>query len=316
MCLIHLLLPGMLLCLGHAAQAQLPYPNSHFMEVGGLRIHYQHARVTGQSQKGRVLLLHGFACSTFSWRKTIPALTATGYEVVAVDIPPFGYSSRPRRHNLSFSAQADLLWQLLGSLPAATGDETWHLAGHSMGAGTAGAMAASRPALTRSVVYVDGLVFNSGKGPLHSLQWLMRPPSLSWLVGLFGQHLVISRRHVKHVLSRAYGYPAGSAEVAAFLKPLKQKGTARAVIDLFAYAQPTFSYNTDSIRSPGLIIWGERDLIPLREAYALQNKLLGVPLETLPGAAHCPMETHEVPFNEILINFLNQSPSKIPSESK
>ena len=295
--------------------AQAPYANSHYMGIDGLRIHYQHELPQQSARKGRVLLLHGFACSSYSWRKILPTLSAAGYEVLAVDMPPFGYSSRPRRHNLSFSAQADLLWRLLDSLSGGSG-EGWHLIGHSMGAATVGAMAAARPERTRSVVYVDGIVFDSGKGTLHHLRWLMRPKPITWAVSLAGQWIVISRKRVKHVLNRAYGYPAEKADVAAFLGPLRQRGTARGVIDMFAYAYPTFAYTTDSIRSPGLIIWGERDLIPLREARALQNKLLGVDLVTIPEAAHCPMETHSEAFNAILTGFLDQFSSNMPSESK
>lgn len=297
------------------AFSQQPYPNSHFIEIDNLNIHYQHSPISDTPQMGKVVLLHGFACSTYSWRKNIPALVQAGYEVVAIDIPPFGYSDRPKEQNLSFSAQAELVWRVLDQISTA-GDNNWHLVGHSMSAATVGAMAVLRPEQTTSVAYVDGIVFNSGKGPLHSIQWLMRPKALVWPVSWFGQWVVISRKRVKTVLSRAYGRPATREEVAGYLEPLRQKGTARSVIDLFAYARPVFPYSTDSIRSPGVIIWGERDLIPMREARELQNQLIGVDLISLPGAAHCPMETHTEVFNEVLLQFFEQVQSNISSESK
>lgn len=297
------------------AFSQQPYPNSYFIEIDNLRIHYQHSPISGTPQMGKVVLLHGFACSTYSWRKNIPALVAAGYEVVAIDIPPFGYSDRPKERNLSFSAQAKLVWQVLDQIPTA-GESNWHLVGHSMSAATVGAMAVLRPQQTTSVIYVDGIVFNSGKGPFHSIQWLMRPKALVWPVSWLGQWIVISRKRVKTVLSRAYGRPASQEEVAGYLKPLRQKGTARSVIDLFAYARPVFPYSTDSIRSPGLIIWGERDLIPMREARELQNQLIGVDLISLPEAAHCPMETHTDIFNDVLLRFFEEVQSNMPSESK
>ncbi len=295
--------------------SQQPYPNSHFIEIDNLNIHYQHSPNSGTPLMGRVVLLHGFACSTYSWRKNIPALVEAGYEVVAIDIPPFGYSERPKERNLSFSAQAEIVWQVLDQIPVA-GENNWHLVGHSMSAATVGAMAVLRPEQTTSVIYVDGIVFNSGKGPFHSIQWLMRPKALVWPVSWLGQWIVISRKRVKTVLSRAYGRPASREEVAGYLKPLKRKGTARSVIDLFAYARPVFPYSTDSIRSPGLIIWGERDLIPMREARELQNQLIGVELVSLPEAAHCPMETHTDIFNDVLLRFFEEVQSNMPSESK
>ncbi|KAL9187415.1 hypothetical protein ACHAXT_001518 [Thalassiosira profunda] len=44
-----------------------------------------------------VVLVHGFGCSTFYWRKTVAALTKAGYEVVALDLLGQGMSAKPSR---------------------------------------------------------------------------------------------------------------------------------------------------------------------------------------------------------------------------
>ena len=40
-------------------------------------------------------LIHGFGASIGYWRKNIPALAATGYQVFALDLLRFGASSKP-----------------------------------------------------------------------------------------------------------------------------------------------------------------------------------------------------------------------------
>ena len=42
-----------------------------------------------------VVLLHGFGASMYSWRHTLPALTAAGYRVIAFDNRGFGFSAKP-----------------------------------------------------------------------------------------------------------------------------------------------------------------------------------------------------------------------------
>jgi pimeloyl-ACP methyl ester carboxylesterase len=51
-------------------------------------------------EKGRaagvpVVLVHGTAAWSELWRGTIDALAAAGFHVIALDMPPFGFSDRP-----------------------------------------------------------------------------------------------------------------------------------------------------------------------------------------------------------------------------
>ena len=41
-----------------------------------------------------VMLFHGTAAWSELWRQTISALTAAGFRVIALDLPPFGFSDR------------------------------------------------------------------------------------------------------------------------------------------------------------------------------------------------------------------------------
>ena len=99
--------------------------NSRFVEAGGLRWHVQ---VAGQ---GPVLLLaHGTAASTHSWRAMLPLL-APHFTVVAPDLPGHGFTAMPPdARGLSLPGMAGALAALVRTL----GVEPALAAGHSASA--------------------------------------------------------------------------------------------------------------------------------------------------------------------------------------
>ena len=90
--------------------------------VGGLGIHFVHARATGPALP--VVLGHGWPDSFWRYTKVIPLLTDPGahgadpadaFHVVVPDMPGFGYSDRPAVA-LDSIAVADLWAELMGQL--------------------------------------------------------------------------------------------------------------------------------------------------------------------------------------------------------
>ncbi len=75
---------------GTASPERLADPDSRFIEVDGLVVHY---KIAGQGSPA-ILLLHGFGASVFSWREVMEPLSWYGM-VVAFDRPAFGLTSRP-----------------------------------------------------------------------------------------------------------------------------------------------------------------------------------------------------------------------------
>ena len=76
-------------------------------ELGTLRIHYLDE---GPRDGEVILLLHGQATWSYSFRKMIPILTAAGYRVVVPDMVGFGRSDKPADWNAhSFQKQVDWL---------------------------------------------------------------------------------------------------------------------------------------------------------------------------------------------------------------
>ncbi|MDX2288942.1 MAG: alpha/beta fold hydrolase [Hyphomicrobiaceae bacterium] len=86
------------------------WPNrgaSRFVESAGLTWHIQE---TGQGP--RLLLVHGTAASTHSWRGLLPLL-ARRYNVLAPDLPGHGFTTAPPKSRLSLPGMAHDLGALL-----------------------------------------------------------------------------------------------------------------------------------------------------------------------------------------------------------
>ena len=75
---------------GTVPPQQLADPDSRFIEINGLAVHYKQL---GQGQP-TFILLHGFGASLFSWREVMAPLADMG-TVVAFDRPAFGLTARP-----------------------------------------------------------------------------------------------------------------------------------------------------------------------------------------------------------------------------
>lgn len=75
---------------GTVPPEQLADPDSRFVEINGLQVHY---KIAGQGQP-TLVLLHGFGASVFSWREVTEPLSEIG-TVIAFDRPAFGLTERP-----------------------------------------------------------------------------------------------------------------------------------------------------------------------------------------------------------------------------
>src|SRR5258705_10197011 len=87
--------------------------HSHFVEVDGVRVHYQEA---GHKTAPPLVLIHGFASSTLVWSKVFLSLAEAGFRVIALDMFGHGYSSKPRFGEYTIDGQARYIMRLLDRL--------------------------------------------------------------------------------------------------------------------------------------------------------------------------------------------------------
>mgnify|MGYP006281185305 FL=1 len=131
----------------------------------------------GTGSAGTVVLLHGIPTWSYLFHRTIPALVAAGYRVVAPDLLGHGFSDRRDCFDRSFQDQARMVLALLSQL----GLSRVHLVGHDTG-GAIGLILAieqahciDRLVITNSVCYdrFDDDMLDFG----HPMRWKPRPVS-------------------------------------------------------------------------------------------------------------------------------------------
>jgi alpha/beta hydrolase fold len=84
-----------------ATRDELAPANGRLVETSSGRIFLQEKGPAGGVP---VVLVHGTAAWSELWRGTIDALAAAGFHVIALDMPPFGFSDRPGDYTRSRQA--------------------------------------------------------------------------------------------------------------------------------------------------------------------------------------------------------------------
>ena len=300
-----------------------PYSGSGFMDLDGLSLHYRVFMPLDMVLRGKVLLIHGYLGSTYTWRNVQENLTAYGYMVVSVDLPSFGYSDRVDGE-CTMQGVVDRLWALLreidGRLRESDDEDEykgsyarWNLTGHDLGAAVAESMAVDDANGVQSLTFVSG----DGEGPSEgALSYAMLyPPAGKWM-SIYLRQFVFTEEGIRAFLQTAYRREPTDEEVYAHLFPLRISGTSDSVLHYLN--APSIAATSGAERfAKGVAevadrvdvyaIWGEEDGAMAERMPGLAGRYPDVKLYAIPEAGHSPMETHHEEFIRILIAYLRDS---------
>ncbi|MCE9661175.1 MAG: alpha/beta hydrolase [Burkholderiales bacterium] len=293
-----------------------------WVEVGDSRLFVQE---WGPRDGPVLLLTHGTGAWSGTWFELPDALAAAGWRVVAVDLPPFGFSvSSSRTGELDYSrpAQAARLLRLIESLGGA-GEIT--LVGHSFGAGPALEAAVRDSSHLRRLVLVDAALGLGPAGEAPSCSPL--PAWASWMFG---------RRDVRAALiSGSATYPDFTASllgtfvhrkdavtperVAAYQVPMRRFSYGADLGD-WAYAfanagcEPAASLDPQKLTAwsrggpPVVLVWGAADTItPIAQARALMRWMPEAILVELPDLGHIPHIEDPAAFGAALLGAVGRA---------
>ena len=268
--------------------------------IDGDRVAY---RVAG---KGPVLLLvHGMAGSSLTWRHVMPAL-ARRFTVLAPDLLGQGQSDKPRGE-YSLGAYANTLRDLMDAL----GHERATVVGQSLGGGVAMQLAYQFPERCERLVLVN----SGGLGREVTLYLRMLTlPGFESLFPLFcspplrdaGDRVAAWLRRAGRrstpagqEIWRSYASLADAESRRAFFRSLRD------VIDFRGQAVSALGRLHRAAQLPTLIVWGAQDpFIPVSHAVAAHEAIPGSRLEIFDGVGHYPHCEAPERFVEVLVDFL------------
>lgn len=284
---------------GTVPPEQLADPDSRFLQIDGLTVHY---KISGSGHPGMVLL-HGFAASTFSWREVIEPMSHWG-TVVAFDRPGFGLTERPTRWTgpspYSPEAQADLTIQLMDVL----GIKRAVLVGNSAGGATALLTTLKYPERVEALVLIAPAVYIDNGVP----DWarpLLETPQIRHL----GPLLVRSIRHWGLTLARsAWHDPTKlTPEIEeGYTRPLRAENWDRGLWEVVRASRPLrLERRLAEIQKPVLVVTGDNDrIVPPEHSIRLSREIPGGRLVVIPQCGHVPQEECPEPFLRAVEAFL------------
>jgi pimeloyl-ACP methyl ester carboxylesterase len=280
---------------------QLADPDSRFVELQGIEVHY---KIAGQGDPVLVLL-HGFGASIFSWKKVLAPLAQEG-TVIAFDRPAFGLTERPmpgdwtEQNPYSPEFSASLVIALLDEL----GVERAILVGHSAGGTIAVLTALTYPERVEALVLEDPAIYGGGGFP-GWIRPLLRSPQLRRIGPLL---LRSFPEQGEKTIVQAWHNPSQLAEedFAGYKKPLQAQNWDRALWELAA-AQSALNLpdRLEQIQFPVLVLTGDNDrLVPPENSVRLAEELANAELVIVPECGHIPHEECTQAFLEAVTAFL------------
>lgn len=247
-----------------------------------------------------LVLVHGVAASSFSWRLNFAEI-ARHFRVYVPDLANLGYSVRVRGLNASLSATAHRLTQFMDMAGLASAD----IVGSSYGGSVVMQMAALAPHRLRRMVLI------SPANPFAGQYERVLRFYLSFLGGVF-------MRCVPFLPARAWNYGIGrmyadASRMAAgtgigYARPLRQRGTAKFILAILK----TLAADIEALREklpgisrvPTLLIWGDSDRVVELDSGLKLKEALGAEMAIIKGVGHLPYEEMPEEFNAVLLRYL------------
>jgi len=301
-----------------------------FVRTGDVRIFVQE---DGPTDGPPVVLIHGTGAWSEIWRGTMHALAGAGYRAIALDMPPFGFSTRPTSADYSDSAQARRILVTLDSL----GLKHVTFVGHSFGGRPTMEATFMAPERVSRLVLVDAaldLMRGCGKAEIRECGTTSLPhsPSTDTTGSWFKRELLntpltrnaivastLSNPHLTGWLLSKLVYNRDSAVTPARIAMLQRPFVLQEwTPGLGAWLGPFATTRTSSMATdrsryaklavPTMVLWGAKDSItPIAQGQDLVHLIPGARLEVLPRVGHIPAIEDERTFNSALLEFLRDT---------
>lgn len=281
-------------------------PNGRVVTVEGRRTVIAEA---GSAADPALLLIHGFGGSTFGWRHVMEPLAASGWHVVALDLPGFGLAEKGWGQAYDHQSQAAFVLSVMDQLNISDAV----IAGHSMGGNVVSWVAALAPERIRALALIDAAIVPPTATPSSAASTVLSLPPLrratrilirsAFTEATFGE-LLGSAFAVKSAATpeTIRGYAAASQldEWDLALLGIIRDAGANALPESIAVI-----VERAGTPIPTLILWGSEDSwVPITAGEVLHEALPAATYVVLPGLGHVPFEEAPAAFTTALQEWL------------
>ena len=264
-----------------------------------------------------LLLVHGMAGSSETWRHVMPALVKR-FTVLAPDLLGQGDSDKPRG-DYSLGAHANMLRDLMDAL----GHERGTVIGQSLGGGVAMQFAyqflercerlvlVDSGGLGREVTFYLRMLTVPGFESIFPLFCTPRLRDAGDLVATWLGRAGVPSTPASQEVWRSYASLADAESRRAFFRSLRD------VIDFSGQAVSALGRLYRAARLPTLIVWGAQDpFIPVSHAITAHKAIPGSRLEIFDEVGHYPHCEAPERFVEVLIDFISSTkPARLLARS-
>jgi triacylglycerol lipase len=230
-----------------------------------------------------LVLIHGLGSSSEVWRDSM-RLLARRYRVVALDLPGYGKSDKPRAdYSIEYHAAA------LNDFIDALGADKVALVGNSMGGWISAITALNHPEKVSHLILVDSAGLRSDKFPSINLNPATKEDERTLLLALFVNKSFVTEKMVND-----------QWEYRKDMRP-----TVRATLESLKTKLPFLDDRLKNIKVPTLIIWGRDDtLTPFDYAERLAKGIPGSKLVVIDNTGHIPQVEKPATFYRAVKGFV------------
>ncbi|RUU90588.1 alpha/beta hydrolase [Mesorhizobium sp. M7A.F.Ca.MR.176.00.0.0] len=265
------------------------------MQLGDLSIFYREA---GPPEAPVLLLPHGYPCSSFQFRRLMPAL-ADRWRTIAFDWPGFGYSGTP--DPAAFGYDFDAYCDVLSKLADEFGLERYALWLHDYGSQIGLRHAISHPERISALIIQNGDIYEDVLGSKYATikaWWTDKTPDkhrpLEAAVSEDGFRAEFIGEVADDIATRV------PPDLWSLHWPLMNTPVRRQIaVGLMEKLEanltwfPRYQAYLREHHPPTLILWGPEDgYMPAASARAYHRDLPDAELHLIEGAGHWLLETH------------------------
>jgi len=232
-----------------------------------------------------ILILHGWGSNSLRWQRTKELLEEKGIDVLILDLPGFGITPSPDR---SWSRDDYINW--IFQRVSKKNWPSFNLLGHSFGGGLAVKIAATFPEKVERLILCAPAIIKRKSIKVH----------LFYLIASFGKKIFsFPGLKIFYPLAEKLIYKlAGARDY--YLAEGVMKETMKKI-----GKEEDLEMLLEKIKILTLILWGKKDdVLPLKDAYKIKEKIKNSKLQIIPKARHSPHRETPEELAEIIINFV------------